>query len=279
MDVPHNQVFSPSTLAELFVFWNRFPNAVLYAGGTGLLRGQGGRTLTLPTNLISLAKVEELKRVTRTERYLEMGSAVSLGDLLALGKIVPEALSLTLKGIANPQIRNLGTIGGNICSPGRSMDAAAVLVALDARYELRSASAAKWVSSLRFETEKGVSFPGSQELLTRVRVPLEQWDYTVYRKIGHAHQLQGDSSTAVFIARAQKDILSEVRLVFSGPTLIRERAIEASLAGKTLPLARREAQVFLDRWKTLFSESPYPEGLLRATLLNFIESAVMGLAD
>lgn len=279
MDVPHNQVFAPSTLAELFVFWSRFPDAVLYAGGTGLLRGQGGRTLSLPTNLISLAKVEELRRITRTERYLELGAAVTLGDVLALGKIVPEALSLTLKGIANPQIRNLATIGGNICTPGCSMDAAAVLVALDARYELRSAAAAKWVSSLRFETEEGSSVQGSQELLTRVRVPLEQWDYTIYRKIGHPHRREGDGAAAVFIARAQKDILSEVRLVFSGSTLIRERTIEASLAGKTLPLARREAQVFLDRWRTLFSEAPYPEGLLRATLLNFIESAVMGLAD
>ena len=279
MDVPHNQVFAPAALGELFASWSRFPDAVLYAGGTDLLRGQGSRTLSIPTNIISLAKAEELKRITRTERYLEFGCAVTLGEVLSLGKIVPEALARTIKDIANPQIRNLATIGGNICAAGRSRDAAAALVALDARYEIRSATVARWVSAGRFYAEAEDAAMGPQEMLTRVRIPLEHWDYTMHRKFGLAHLDDDAGGVVVFIARAQKDILSEVRLVFAGRSLIRDRPIETSMAGKGLPLARREAQVFLDRWKTHFEDSGYPEGLLRDRLLNFIEAAVMGLAD
>jgi len=277
MDAMHNQVLSPASVGELLSAWNRFPEAVLYAGGTDLLRGQGARTLDLPANLICLARIEELRRITRTERYLEIGAAVTLNEVLALGKILPEALALALADTAAPQIRNLATIGGNLCCRHRRRDATAPLVALDARYELRSAAGSRWIAAGRFSPENEAINLGPQELLTRIRIPLEGWNYTLHRKFGR-HGL-GDGGVVSFIARAQKDILSEVRLVFAGQTLIRDRSIETSLAGKTLPLHPREAAVFLDRWKVRLAETPYPTDLLRDQLLNFIDVAIRGLAE
>ncbi|GAB1484343.1 hypothetical protein MASR2M78_31610 [Treponema sp.] len=52
MDVLHNQVFATTSLSELFIAWSRFPDSCVYAGGTEILRGQGGLTLQLPQNIL-----------------------------------------------------------------------------------------------------------------------------------------------------------------------------------------------------------------------------------
>jgi CO/xanthine dehydrogenase FAD-binding subunit len=279
MDALHNQVFTPTTLAELYASWARFPDAVLYAGGTEIARTQAGRTLHLPRNIISLSRIDELRRISRTERYLEIGAAVTLDEILSLGKIVPEALRRALQDAANPQVRNLATIGGNLCCAKRRMDAFAPLAALDARLELRTAMASRWVAAARFAPAFGPPLLAEQEILTRLRVPLEAWDYIVHRKLGQARWPDDEGGVFTFIARAQKGILSEVRLVFAGVTLIRDREIDTDFVGKSLPLARRDAVAFVERWRNRLKESDYPKGLLKNQVLNLAEFAAFGLTD
>ncbi|MDR2133841.1 MAG: FAD binding domain-containing protein, partial [Treponema sp.] len=93
MAAPPNQVFFPTGFQELFTAWNRFPGAEPFAGGTGFIRGQGRPVLILPAVILSLDKLEELHRITRTERYLEIGAMVPLNRVIRLGKIVPEILT------------------------------------------------------------------------------------------------------------------------------------------------------------------------------------------
>jgi CO/xanthine dehydrogenase FAD-binding subunit len=279
MDVPHNQVFAPTGLQELFALWERNPSATLYAGGTELLRSQGGRKLNLPANLVSLGRIEELRRITRTERYLELGAQVTLEEILGLGKIVPECLAKTLKGTASPPVRNLATIGGSLCTIRGRMDCFAAMVALDARFEIRTGSLSRWVAASRFAPDLGPALLEPLELLTRVRIPLELWDYTAHRKFGIPHLPDPEGGTAVFIARTQKNILSEIRLVFSGRQLIRNRDMDTSIAGKTLPLARRDAHVFTDKWRAILGGEACPNNLLRDQLINFIDDAVTKLVE
>jgi CO/xanthine dehydrogenase FAD-binding subunit len=279
MEGLHNQVFSPSSWAELFASWSRFPDAVPYAGGTELVLGQGGRNLRLPRNILSLASIEELGRISRTERYLEFGAMVKLNDILFLGKIVPECLREAIAHIANQQVRNVATIGGNICCRGRRMDAYAPLVALDARFELRTANLSRWVAAGRFAPLAGEPLFEEQELLSRIRVPLESWDYTLYRRIGGLGRLGEDGAAFTFIARAEKDILSDVRQAFAGAELVRDRVIENTIIGKALPLSKRDAGDFADRWRTRLLGAAYPSGLLKSRFLNLIEAAVNGLAE
>lgn len=279
MDALHNQVFTPSTLAELYASWARFPDSVLYAGGTEIARTQGGRTLHLPRNILSLSRIEELRRISRTERYLEIGAMVTLDEILSLGKIVPEALRKALEDAANPQVRNLATIGGNLSCAARRMDAFAPLAALDARLELRTATLSRWVAAARFAPAFGPPLLAEQELLSRIRIPLEAWDYVVHRRLGTARWPDDEGGVFTFIARAQKGILSEVRLVFAGVALIRDREIDTEIVGKSLPLARRDALAFVDRWRERLKEAEYPTGILKNQVLNLAEYAALGLTD
>ncbi|MDR3275930.1 MAG: FAD binding domain-containing protein [Treponema sp.] len=277
MDAAHNQVVFPANLPELFAAWERFPGAALLAGGTGLIRGRGhGALLNLPDNIISLDRLEELRGVTRTERYLEIGAMISLNGIIRLGKPVPEALSAALREIAGPEVRNLASIGGNICHEGCRLGSCAPLVALDARYELRTTGASRWVSAARFAASPGGPALDPREVLSRIRIPLEQWDYTVYRKFPG----KGDAAGAmVCIAALEKDILSDIRLVFAGDTLLRDRSAEISLAGKRLPLDRREAARFTALWEEFLSKAESPGPLRRSQILLFVEQCVMQLTD
>ncbi|MDR0690279.1 MAG: FAD binding domain-containing protein [Spirochaetaceae bacterium] len=278
MDVPHSQVFFPNTLPELFSAWSRYPDAVPFGGGTEILRGQGKTTVTLPPNILSLDKLDELHHITRTERYLEIGAMVKINEIIDLGKTVPEVLRQTLKGIAGPQVQNIATIGGNICHTSRRMDASAPMIALDARYELRTAQGVRWISASRFSALSGPLALKPQELFTRLRIPLEQWNYSIYKKFESPYIGIESGGVAVFLVRVQKNILTDIRMVFSEKTILRDKNSEAFLAGKRLPLDRKDIAHYLELWKTYLSVIELKDVLLKAKLLNFIKTTIIELS-
>ncbi|MDR2143910.1 MAG: FAD binding domain-containing protein, partial [Treponema sp.] len=252
-----------------------------FSGGTCLIRAGMSALPALPKNILSLDRIDDLKRITRTERYLEIGAMVNLNEIIALGKIIPKALSKTLNGIAGPQVRNLATIGGNICSIGKpfgGIDAAAAMTALDARYELRTGSQSRWISALRFSSFDASAL-APQEILTRIRIPLEHWNYTICRKF-HSRDLGGETGgIMVFIAKNQKDLLTDIRIVFAGSCLLRDKNSEAFLEGRKLPLDHKDAVHYREMWHNYLSGMDKPGALLKAKLVNSIESCVLGLAD
>jgi CO/xanthine dehydrogenase FAD-binding subunit len=288
MGEQRNQLFFPATFQELFNDWSRFPEAVPFAGGMQILRFQGKWDAELPRNILSLHKLEELYRITRNERAIEIGAMVTLNNIINLGKIVPDIFTRCLERIGGPHIRNSATIGGNICNGLQRLDTAAPLIALDAHYELRGAGGSRWISASRFygrpePLSKELPLPiGPQELLTRIRIPLEQWDYSLYKKF------KPDSSgtaggVIVFIIRNQKNVLTDMRLVFSGDIVLRDRNTETRLIGKHLPIDRENVRGFVKQWETYLTSLPPSlprlDGFLRANIVNFIEAGLLSLSD
>jgi CO/xanthine dehydrogenase FAD-binding subunit len=272
---PLNQVFFPATFQELFSAWSRFPQAVPYAGGTGIIRGQGREILKLPPVILSLDKLEELQRISRTERYLEIGAMVKLNQIIRLGKIVPEALSRCLKNISGTQLRNLATIGGNICCPSRRLDASAAMVALDAQYELRSAQSVRWISAARFSSLPGPTMLKEQELLTRVRVPLDIWDYSIYKKFPS----DGGSKVVVFMMKTLKNVLTDIRVIYKTDSILRDKNSESILIGKALPFSRHAAAAFVESWERFLSGIADVDELSKKELLNFVDLNVYNLSE
>jgi CO/xanthine dehydrogenase FAD-binding subunit len=279
MDAVHSQVFFPSTLQELFTAWSRFPGAVPFAGGVSFAKAQDHHTLALPMNILSLDKLDELHHISRTERYIEMGAMVKLNDIIKVEKSIPLVFTQALKCVSSPEVRNVATIGGNICYPSLRLNAASPLIALEARYELRTALASRWISASRFSSISGPLAFGSQELLTRIRIPLEQWNYSLFRHFADPYPESEFGSSIVFIARIEKNVLTDLRVVFAGETVIRDRNSEAFLSGKHLPLDRREIAHFIELWNTFLSALAAPAPMIKAKILNFIEEAVTALAD
>jgi xanthine dehydrogenase FAD-binding subunit len=168
-----------------------------------------------------------------------------------------------------PQIRNLATLGGNICNGSRRLDTSAPLIALDAHYELRTAASTRWIAASRFSALPGPLPINHQELLTRIRIPLDQWDYSLYKKFKASPSGEGGGVIA-FIIRNQKNMLTDMRLVFAGDLVLRDRNTETLLIGKRLPLDRKDARHFVQHWEAFLSSLSQLEDFLQVTIVNFI---------
>ena len=297
MAAPPSQVFYPLSFQELFSAWKNFGsqgesgNTALCAGGIGLLRRQSSRIPLLPQNIISLEKIPDLRKISRTERYIEIGCMVKLSHIISMGKIVPEGLRRCLELIADPQLRNQATIGGNICYPSRRLDASAPMIALDAQFELRTAQSVRWIPASRFSSLPGPPNLAPGELLTRIRIPLEPWSFTRYSKFN----ITGSNDVGggiLFIMRNEKDILTDIRVVYSGKAILREKNSESMLTGKHLPLDQKDASAFMDNWKSYLhglegdeksifpgEDSIFRPELIKARILQFIESTLMHISD
>lgn len=277
MDAPLNTVFFPVSFQELFSAWARFPQAVPYAGGTHIIRKQAKSVINFPKTILCLDKFEELHRITRTEHFLEIGSMVKLNNLLKLGKIVPKILCMCLENIAGDQLRNIATIGGNICSSSNLYDLHAPLTALDAQYELRTARRTRWVSAARFNSANKDNVLEDQELLTRIRLPLHQWDYSIYKKFYSEDSY--NSEVLVFLVKAQKNILTDIRVVCKSNKIMRNKNSEDILSGKLLPFSRKIAYDFVENWKVFLAEKDNVNEFSKNALLSSIEENVIILSE
>ena len=97
-----SEVHFPKDLAEALEILKR-PGILVFAGGTGILREQGGRGISLPEEVMFLQEIAELKRTSLTERFLEIGAAVTLSELLELGdSALPPLLAEAARNVGSP---------------------------------------------------------------------------------------------------------------------------------------------------------------------------------
>ncbi|MCL1818503.1 MAG: FAD binding domain-containing protein, partial [Spirochaetaceae bacterium] len=177
-------VFFPQTMVDLLALRRQRPDALPVAGGTWLLHNQSSRFLRLPKAVIALHTIEELDRIGRGESRLDIGAAASMSRILMVGRnILPPVLRDTLESVATQGVRSLATLGGNICIQGRSMTTHPTLHILDARLEFRRTGGSRWVPVTSARTD-GKLCMEPDEVLTRIRIPLENWNVQYFPRKG-----------------------------------------------------------------------------------------------
>lgn len=238
------RILEPGGLSELLEMRERFPGATLVSGATYVMRRRHPkRRVDLGATVISLRKLDELRRITRSERYLEIGSAATLNSIIETGaKTAPPVFVRALRTIGSSPIRNRATLGGNICVPETRLSAFPVLLLLDGQVELRKTGRSRWLSISRFVNPDGTLNLEPEEVCTRVRVPLGEWNIHEYRRNAPATHATNWSISFVGVAETRKGVLSDLRFVFGsmGKTVLRVREIEAELRSRKLPLPRRD---------------------------------------
>ena len=256
-------------LAEALDIQRRRPGILVFAGGTDILREQGGRGISLPAELLYVRDIPELRRAGLTERFLEIGAAVTIVELLELGDAaLPPLLAEAVRGIGTPSMRNLATLGGNISSGKRFMDSWPALACLDGLIELRDSAGAAWMNVNRLAGDDCRPAVPKGGLLTRIRVPLDRWDAYALRKVGPRAYPTPETAVFAFAARVEKGILAEVRIAFAGEIALRSQSLEASMIGRSLPLSSRERAAIADGYKELAS-SALEKGLTEGLALQF----------
>ena len=225
--LPPFEYHAPSNIAEAVALKAELGDSAMYsAGGTDLFPNMKRRQFT-PQNLIGLADLQELRTISeeKSANGLLIGSGVSLSEVAQHAEIRGRfpALAQAAALVSAPQLRNMGTLGGNLCLDTRcnyynqtfqwrkalgfclkkdgdtcwvalsspkclavsSSDCAPVVLALNAEFNLAGPEGQRTVAAAEFYKNDGADFLNktSDELLVSIRLPEHEGWKMNYKKL------------------------------------------------------------------------------------------------
>ncbi len=234
MTLPPFDLHRPQSLEEATELADRYgEDAAFYCGGTELL-------LLLKLgfaafgHLIDLKGIEELGGVRAENGSLVVGATVTHREL-ERSELVRErlpALAAMERKVANLRVREVGSLGGNLCFSDPHSDPATFLLALDAEVECRrGGEAARRVPIGAFVTGPYQTVLGEGEVLTAVRIPVP----AVGAGAAHAKLAfhERPTATVACVARVEDGAVAEARVAVGsvGPRPVRSASAEMLLAG------------------------------------------------
>lgn len=233
-DGPDRSISCPQQLAMALQCLADNPQAMIVSGATDIgVRVNKG--LQLPDQLIDLNRLDELSRVELVDGKLVIGARASWTAVEAAYRdLVPE-FHRVLNVFGAPQIRNVGTMGGNLINASPIADSLPFLHVMDAELELSCTTGTRTVNINNFYQgyKKFDLQPG--ELLTKITVPLtEATDLLGLYKISRRKDLDISSFTAAIKLRLNGSKIVQAAIAFGavGPIVLRARATETFLVGR-----------------------------------------------
>jgi aerobic carbon-monoxide dehydrogenase medium subunit len=255
----------------------------LLAGGHTLLPALKLR-LASPALLIDIGGITEIKGIEISETGIRIGALATHAELFASGPLYKElpifrqAASL----IADPQVRNRGTIGGSLANADPAADWPAVVVALQAEIEIAGVNGFRKVPAQDFFIDIFSTVLEPDEILASIRIPRPKSGMRfVYRKIRHPASGFAVVGIAVGV-RLQDDVVAEISIGVTGAAnhaFAGQRAADF-LTGKAL------SQDNIDQAAKLLSETTeclsdrYASAEYRANLIRVeIRRALLALSS
>jgi xanthine dehydrogenase small subunit len=225
----------PRSLAALFAAMEQQPNAILLGGGTDLgLRVSKDRE-ALPA-VIALEAVEELRHVTISDDAIEIGGAVTYTESLPhLDRHFPSFGAL-VRRIGSRQIRNLGTIAGNLATASPIGDSIPCLIALGASVRLMSRAGERVLPVELFITGYRKTALAAGEVIAAIRIPFlaPGHKFSVYKL---SKRFDQDISTVIAAFRLERHSgkAGELRAAYGGMAARAMRAVTLETAVKGRP--------------------------------------------
>jgi len=261
------------TLADVFYQKKAVPSLVLTGGCSAIKE--------LPEMFLSTLFIKELRTIEKRERYIDFGPSVTFSEILQIGfEHLPLVFAEAVSSIANPIVRNIATIGGNICAADCKHTIYAPLLAMDARLEFqRPRSNGIGNESIYLPISK---FDGVPEgyVLTKIRIPIEEWEVEVFKRFGPSNMINENSASFTFLASTQKNQLSNLRIAFAGPFAFRSIDLENRLIGANLPLSESTVKELVDEASVFYDEAVKEvtnNSILKQQFLNILKYSLIQL--
>jgi xanthine dehydrogenase FAD-binding subunit len=237
------KVLLPRSLSDLWAMMRDLPDASVYAGGTDLLVKLRSGSIP-PKNLICLERIQALKGIVDHGDRMVILACTSLSQLLqdsAISRQVP-VLAKAVASLGSPLIRNMGTIGGNVCTASPAGDTLAPLYALNARVELSSEAGIRSLPIDRFILGPGRTILETGEILSAIHVEKPHPEAVQhFEKVGRRNALACSlASMAAILRLSDNGIVMTASLAWGsvGPTVITCSEAAANLIGQPLSLDR-----------------------------------------
>lgn len=229
-------VFVPRTLTSAVEFKSSFPAATIVSGATdfGVLHNHGR---TVPADLLCLCGLAGYDFVITEKDRLRIGGGATWTQIAdCLQTLFPPYYEIVTR-FGSPQIRNAGTLAGNLASGSPIADSIPFHLVMESQLHLLSSRGQRVVPLNDFYTGYRENIMEDDELIAEVVTPLLAHDerLAVY-KISKRRDMDISTLTLALWVKLRESLITEARLAVGGvgPTVMRVSASEAFLAGKPL---------------------------------------------
>jgi len=212
--------------------------ARVIAGGTDLLLSLRRPNARSPRLIVDVSRIEQLRKVTRVVDTITLGAAVTHAEISASPLLCSGAplLQESSACVGSPQIRNRGTVGGNIMNAATCADTVPSLIALGASAEFDSATGSRTIPLSDLFEAPYRTRARHDELLSAVRfTSLPVGSGSAFVKLGRRNAMSiARLSVAAILIMGPGGIISEARIVPGAavPVWRRFTAAEALLVGQ-----------------------------------------------
>lgn len=228
------------------------PQAQIIAGGSDVLvqMREGKRA---GVELVSIFCLDELRGVK-----MEEDGSLRIGSLTSFSHITKDPLIQTyinvlgeaVDMVGGPQIRNIGTIGGNTCNGVTSADSASTLFAWDAVIELTGPDGARQIPIKDFYIKAGKVDLRPAEIQTGILIRKESYEGYAGHYIKYAMRNAMDIATlgcSVNVKLSEdKQTFTDIRIAYGVAGPVPMRAVHAEEAGRGLPVSEESIEVIGD---------------------------------
>ena len=210
----------PETIEEACKILSESNNAALLAGGTDILV-ELKKGLKIYDDVVSIKNLSDLIILKKEKENIIIGSAVTHNEIknsTLIKKYLP-ALSKAVTTIGTEQIRNTGTIGGNICTAASCCDTAPVLLAYGASLEITSCSNKVTIPIKDFFLEHHKTVLKKGEILTKISIPIPNKSMGVsFIKFGLRDSAAISVTSVSVMLNFKNDICADSRIAIGAVT-------------------------------------------------------------
>lgn len=239
------------SLVEVFERLKGAVNPILYAGGTDILIKY--RYGEIDGDFVDVTSVPELHGIRRENGYVKIGGASTHSEIAEsdmIQKRLP-SLSLACGSVGSPQIRNLGTLAGNIANASPAADTLPPLVIHDAMCVIQSPDSKRIVPLAEIIVGPYRNSLGKHELITEIQLKELEGYREGFIKVGRRKVLSISRLSLAYAIKEDGEIIEDLRIGLGSlcPRPLRPKSFEDFMRGK-----RKDRETIRKGCEVLFEE-------------------------
>jgi carbon-monoxide dehydrogenase medium subunit len=238
--LPPFDYLHPGTLRAALGMLSKYDGkARILAGGTDIIPKLKRREARIPGYLLDLKGIPNLNYIKHNRRGLKIGALTTISDLenSALVKTSYAVLHQAASSMASIQVRNKGTLAGNVCNAVPSADCAPALLVLEAKLKLVKNGSAREVPINSFFKGPNKTVMTKEEILTEIRIPrLPDNCRATYIKLSPRHSMDSAVVGVAVLLDYMEGKVKKARIALGAvsPMPMRAKKAEKFLHGREL---------------------------------------------
>ncbi|MBN1682485.1 xanthine dehydrogenase family protein subunit M [Candidatus Bathyarchaeota archaeon] len=187
------------------------------------------------TNLIDLSLINELNGITESLNCIVIGSTTTHTQILSNNLVAKHVSALhdSCSVLGSVQIRNRGTIGGNICNASPAADTAPPLLVHNAEVNISNQNNNRWIPLEELFKGPKLTVLQPDELLLKIKIPIDSDSASAFKRLGRRKGFTLSIVNAAAFVKREEGLIQNIRLSIGSvaPTPLRIKKVEEEFLG------------------------------------------------